>query len=66
MKPAMPRFSARTFLISLLFLFSLAMTHASLPGDEHWDSQFGPAGPAGQMFAVTTCKEKISMSEELL
>ena len=56
------RFSIVLKLAGACFVFVLASTWlaaAFVPGDEHWDAQFGWSGPGGSNFAVTTHKGRI-------
>ncbi len=32
----------------------LLVAYASVPGDEHWDNQFGPAGTSDRLYSLTT------------
>ncbi len=47
--------------IELLVVFITSLASAA-PGDEHWDPQFGVAGPAGNNYAVTMHNGRIYAS----
>jgi hypothetical protein len=42
-----------TLILPLACWLSLFAAHASLPGDEHWDSQFGAPGTSDQLWSIT-------------
>src|SRR5689334_15590785 len=39
-------------LTALIFLCGLRAAPAAVPGDEHWDSQFGPVGTSDQLWSI--------------
>lgn len=53
--PALSRFAA----IACGLLFILRSAGGAVPGDEHWDNQFGPVGTSDQLWAVAAVGGKI-------
>ncbi|HEX4644171.1 MAG TPA: hypothetical protein VH598_01030, partial [Verrucomicrobiae bacterium] len=53
--PVLSRFAA----IACGFLFLLRSSEGAVPGDEHWDNQFGPVGTSDQLYAVAVVGGKI-------
>jgi len=46
--------------LTVLFLLSGLLTVSALvPGDEHWDNQFGPAGTSDQLWAAAVVGQKV-------
>ncbi len=58
---SMKRNSIVTFVCTLLVLFlqSFSEVVAAVPGDEHWDNQFGPAGANDILNTVATFRGKV-------
>ena len=48
----LPRF-ARLLGVCGLYLFSILSSSASLPGDQHWDNQFGYVGTSDPLWSIT-------------
>ena len=44
--------------VSLLF-YTIFSSSGAVPGDEHWDSQFGPVGANATLQAITVCGNKV-------
>jgi hypothetical protein len=40
-------------------LCGLLNSSGAVPGDEHWDSQFGPVGANASLYAITVCGNKV-------
>ncbi len=47
------------FAVTVLLLSGLSTAWGSLPGDEHWDSQFGPVGASDQLYAAAVAGGKV-------
>src|SRR2546429_285570 len=59
MKLGVCRFYAAVGLAALVQASSQCTVLASLPGDEHWDNQFGAAGAGDLLYATATVGNKI-------
>jgi hypothetical protein len=55
----MNRFFAGLFFTGLALGACVCSLFASLPGDEHWDNQFGPVGTSDQLWSVAAVGGKI-------
>src|ERR1043166_785493 len=55
----MNRFFAGLFLTALALRACGSSLFASLPGDEHWDSQFGPVGTSDQSYSIAVVGGKV-------
>src|SRR5437763_991662 len=59
MERATRRLFTGSVIAGLSFRVCVSSVFASLPGDEHWDNQFGPAGASDQLWAVAALGGKV-------
>src|SRR5205823_710541 len=50
---------SRAATIAWIFLSVLHSSFGAVPGDEHWDSQFGPVGTSDQLYASAVVRGQV-------